>query len=134
LEFVGISSAGIESFQDNDLVALEPDGLVEEPAVNASEPEVAFASGDEEDRCLMDGIKVIEMQISTIDNVKGFWFASQLIEDVDGVNPAVCDNDEGRDTFVEVQKGLPFERAFVGRELGLQEKGEVQINGCGSKV
>ena len=122
---------GIESFQDNDLIALDPGGFVDGPRVEASEPEVAFGSGDEEGRCLMDGIKAIEIQISTIDNVKGSWFESQLIEDVDVVNLAMSDNDEGRDTPPQVQKGMQFHSALVGSELGPREKGETQIDGGG---
>ena len=122
---------GIESLQDNDLIALHPGGFVDGPRVEASEPEVAFGSDDEEGRCLMDGIKAIEIQISTIDNVKGSWFEGQLIEDVDIVNLAVGDNDKGGDTSPEVQKGMQFHSAFVGSELGPWEKGETQIDGGG---
>ncbi len=122
---------GIESFQDNDLIALHPGGFVDGPRVEASEPEVAFGSGNEEGRCLMDGIKAIEIQISTIDNVKGSCFEGQLVEDVDVVNLAVSDNDEGRDTPPEVQKGMQFHSALVSSELGPWEKGETQIDGGG---
>ena len=83
----------IESFQDNDLIALDSGEFVDAPRVEASEPEVAFGWGDEEGRSLMDGIKAIEIRISTTDNVKGSWFESQLIEDVDVVNLAMSDND-----------------------------------------
>jgi hypothetical protein len=79
----------------------------------------------------MHGIKAIEMQISTIDNVKSSWFEGQLIEDVEVVNFAVSDNDEGRDRSPEVQKGMQFHSAFVGSELGPWEKGETQIDGGG---
>ena len=122
---------GIESFQDNDLIALDPGEFVDGPRVEASEPEVAFGSGDEEGQCLMDSIKAIEIQISTIDNVKGSWLEAQLIEDVDVVNLAMSDNDEGRDTPPQVQKGMQFHSAFVGSELGPREKGETQIDGGG---
>ena len=122
---------GIESFQDNDLIALDPGEFVDGPRVEASEPEVAFGSGDEEGRCLMDGIKTIEIQISTIDNVNGSWLEGQLIEDVDVVNLAVGDNDEGWNTSPEVQKGMQFHSGFVGSELGPWEKGETQIDSGG---
>jgi hypothetical protein len=128
-EFVGISLVGIESFQDNDLIALDPGGFVDGLRVEASEPEVAFGSGDEEGRCLTDGIKATEIQISTIDNVKGAWFENQLIEDVDVVNLAMRNNDEGRDTSPQIQEGMQFHSAFVGSELGPWEKGETQIDG-----
>src|SRR4030042_6825229 len=71
------------------------------------------------------------MQKSTIDNVKSSWFEGQLIEDVEVVNFAVSDNDEGRDRSPEVQKGVQFHSAFVGSELGPWEKGETQIDGSG---
>ena len=122
---------GIESFQDNDLIALDSDGLVHGPRIEASEPEVAFGSGDEEGRCLMDGIKAPEIEISTIDNVKGSWFEGHLIEDVDIMNLAVGDNDEGRNTSAEVQKSMQFHSGFVDSKLGPREKGQTQIDGGG---
>jgi hypothetical protein len=128
-EFVGISLVGIESFQDNDLIALDPGGFVDGLRVEASEPEVAFGSGDKEGRCLTDGIKATEIQISMIDNVKGAWFENQLIEDVDVVNLAMRNNDEGRDTSPQIQEGMQFHCAFVGSELGPWEKGQTQIDG-----
>lgn len=127
-EFVGISLVGIESFQDNDLIALDPGGFVDGPRVEAPESEVAFGPGDEEGRCLMDNIKATEIQITTIDNVKGSWFESQLIEDVDVVNLAMSDNDEGRDTPPQIQEGMQFHSAFVSSELGPWEKGQTQID------
>jgi hypothetical protein len=108
----------VESFENDDLIALDPDGFVDGLRVEASEPEVAFGSGGEEGRCLMDGIKAIEIQISTIDNVKGSWFEGQLIEDIEVVNLAMSDNDEERNTAPEVQKGMQFHSALVGSELG----------------
>lgn len=122
---------GIESIQDNDLIAWDPGEFVDGPRVEASEPEVAFGSGDQEGRCLMDGIKATEIQISTIDNVKGPWFEAQLIEDVDVVNLAMSDNDKRRDTPPQIQQGVQFHSAFVGSELGPREKGETQIDGSG---
>ena len=97
---------GIESFQDNDLIGLDSAGFVHGPRVEASEAEVAFGSGDEEGRCLMDGIKAIEIQIPTVDNIEGSWFEDQLIEDVDVVNFAMSDNNERGNTSPEVQEGV----------------------------
>ncbi len=78
----------------------------------------------------MNSMKAAEIQISPIDNVKRSWFEGHLIEDVDVVNLAVCDNDEGRYTSPEVQKGMQFHSGFVRSELGPWKKGETQIDGC----
>jgi len=130
-KLVGIGLVRIESFQDNDLVGLDPVGFVDGSRVEASEPEVAFGSDHKEGRCLMDGIKAIEIQISTIDNVEGSWFEGQLIENFDVVNLAMSNNDEGGNASSEVEQGMQFYSAFVGSELGPREKGETQIDGGG---
>jgi hypothetical protein len=79
----------------------------------------------------MDSIKAIEIQISTIDNIKGSWFEDQLIEDVDVVNLAMSDNNERGNTSPEVQEGMQFYSGFVGSEFGPREKRQTQIDGGG---
>ena len=79
----------------------------------------------------MDHIEAIEIQISTVDNIKGSWFEDQLIEDVDVVNFAMSNNDEGGNTSSEIQKRVQFHGAFVDSEFGPREEGETQTDGCG---
>lgn len=79
-KLVGVSLVGIESFQDNDLVGLDPAGFVDGPRVQAPEPEVAFGS----------------------DDIEGSRFEDQLIEDPDIVDFAMGDNDEGGNASSEV--------------------------------
>lgn len=45
----------------------------------------------------MDSIKATEIQISTVEDIKGPWFEAQLIQDVDVVDLARRDDDEGSD-------------------------------------
>ena len=130
-EFVGVSLVGIESFQDNNLVRLNPGGFVDGPRVQASEPEVALGSDHIEGRCLMDGIKAIEVQISSVDDIEGSRFEDQLIEDLDIVNLAVGNNDEGGNASSEVQQRMQFHGAFVSSELGPGEKREAEVDGGG---
>lgn len=84
---------GIESFQDNDLVGLDPGGFVHGPRVEAFEPEVAFGSDDVEGHGLMNAIKAIEVQIPTVDDIEGSGLEDQLIEDMDIVNLPMRDNE-----------------------------------------
>ena len=122
---------GIEAFEDNDLVGLNPCGFVARSRIKAPEPEVAFGPGDKKSQCLMDCVKAIEIQIPTVDNIKGSWFEDQLIEDVDVVNLAMSDNNERGDTSPEVQEGMQFYSGFAGSEFGPREKRQTQIDGCG---
>ena len=128
-EFVGISFPGIKTFQDNNLVGLDSGGFVDQSRIKTPEPEVAFGTGDKKSQCLMDSIKAIEIQIPTIDNIKGSWFEDQLIEDVDVVNFAMSDNNERGDISSEVQEGVQFHSGFVGSEFGPREKRQTQIDG-----
>ena len=130
-KLVGVSLVGIESFQDNDLVGLDPGGFVDGPRVEAAEPEIALGSDYIEGRCLMDGIKAIEVQISSVDDIEGSRFEDQLIEDPDIVNLAVGNNDEGGNASSEVEQGMQFHGAFVSSELGPGEKREAKIDGGG---
>jgi hypothetical protein len=126
-----ISFVGIESFQYNELIALDSGGFVDGPRVEASEPEVAFGPCDEEGRCLVNRINTLEIQIPTIDNVKGFRFEGQLVEDIDVVNLAVGDNDERGDTSPGVQKRMQFHSAFVGSEFCSRGKRKTEVDGGG---
>ena len=119
---------GIESFQDNDLVGLDPGGFVHGPRVEAFEPEVAFGSDDIESRGLMNGIEAIEVQIPTVDDIEGSGFEDQLIEDMDVVNLAMRDNEERRNASPEIQEGMQLHGAFVSSELGPREKREAEID------
>jgi hypothetical protein len=79
----------------------------------------------------MDSIKAIEIQIPTVDDIKGSWFEDQLIEDVDVVNFAMGNNHEGGNTSPEVQESVKFHCAFVGSEFGPRKKRQTQIDGGG---
>lgn len=113
------------------MVGLDPGGFVDTSRIETPEPEVALGPGDQEDRCLVDSLKAIEIQIPTVDNIEGSWFEDQLIEDVDVVNFAISNNNEGGDTSSEVQEGVQFHSGFVGSELGPRKKRQTQIDGGG---
>jgi hypothetical protein len=66
----------------------------------------------------MDSIKAIEIQIPTVDDVKGSWFEDQLIQDGDVVNFAMSDNNEGGNTSPKIQESVQFHSGFVGSEFG----------------
>ena len=130
-EFVGIGFPGVKTFQDNDLIGLDPGGFVHRSRIEAPEPEVAFGSGDKKGQCLMDSIKAIEIQIPTVDDIKGSWFEDQLIQNGDVVNFAMSDNNERGNASPEVQESVQFHSGFVGSEFGPRKKRQTQIDGGG---
>jgi len=79
----------------------------------------------------MDCMKAIEIQIPPVDDVKGSWFEDQLIQDIDVVNFAMSNNDEGGNTSSEIQKRVQLHSTFVDSEFGPREKRQTQIDGGG---
>ena len=120
---------GIETFQNDNLIGLNPGGFVDRSRIEAPEPEVAFGAGDKEGRGLMGRIKPFEIQIPPIDNIESSRFEDQLIEDIDVVNFAVSNNDKGGNTSSEIQKSVQLHSAFVNSEFGPREKRQTQIDG-----
>lgn len=53
-EFVRIGFPGVKTFQDSDLIGLDPGGFVDRSRIESPEPEVAFGSGDKK-RPMLDG-------------------------------------------------------------------------------
>ena len=79
----------------------------------------------------MNGVKAFEIQIASVDNIESSRFEDQLIEDLDIVNLAVGNNDEGGNASSEVEQSMQFHGAFVSAELGPGEKREAEIDGGG---
>ena len=123
-QFVGIILFGVESLEDNDLVALNALGFVDRLRIEAFELEIAFGSGHKECRGSMDLVKASEIQIPSVEDVERSWFEGQLIENRHIVNLSVGNDDEGGDASAQVQKRVQFDRSFALSELGPREKGQ----------
>src|ERR1039458_10602381 len=54
----------------------------------------------------------IEVDVSAIHDIDGTRLGQQLIEDIDVVQLAVADEDEGRDIAPQIQERVQFDRRF----------------------
>ena len=127
-QFVGIGFVGIETFEDNDLVGLDPCGFVDGSRIKTSESEIAFCSGHKKCQGLLDHIKASKIEIPSIDDVKGARFEDQLIQDGHIVNLPVGNNDKGRDASAQVQKGVQFYCSLALSEFGPWKKRKAEID------
>jgi len=103
-QFFGIGFVGIETFEDNDLVGLNPCGFVDGSRIKTPESEIAFRSGHKKCQGLVDYIKASKIEIASIDDVKGARFEDKLIHDGDIVNFPMGNNDNGRNASTQVQE------------------------------
>ena len=97
---------GVEAFEYNNLVGLDPGGFVDGPRIEAFESEIAFCSGHKKCRGLLDHIKASKIEIPSIEDVKSARFEGQLIQDGYIVNFPMGNNDNGRNASAQVQQGV----------------------------
>ena len=60
----------------------------------------------------MKATEPIEVDVSAIHDVDGTGLGHQLIEDIDVVQLAVADEDEGRDIAPQIQERVQLDRRF----------------------
>src|SRR6202035_681061 len=102
----------------------ERDGLVADEA-GAS---VDRMRDDEEAAGLMKATEPIEVDVSAIHDVDGTGLGHQLIEDIDVVQLAVADEDEGRDIAPQIQERVQLDRRFGRAERRPGKDRETQID------
>ena len=72
-----------------------------------------------------------EVQIAAIHDVERAGFPDQLVEDVDVVNTAGGDNDDGGKVALQGQQRVEFDGGLVPAERGPRKQREAQVNGGG---
>src|ERR1022692_3568523 len=77
------------------LVKTQAGGFVHGPGVTTGAAEVLSGAGDEESAALMEPMPPGEVEVAAIHDVKRTGFPGQLVEDVDIMNTASGDNDNG---------------------------------------
>ena len=98
----GIILFGVESLEDNDLVALNASGFVDWLRIETFELEIAFGSGHKACKGSMNLVKASEIQIPSVEDVERSWFEGQLIENRHIVYLPVGNDDEGGDASAHV--------------------------------
>ena len=73
---------------------------------------------DEEAAGLMKATEPIEVDVSAIHDVDGTGLGHQLIEDIDVVQLAVADEDEGRDIAPQIKERVQLARRSPARGSG----------------
>jgi len=112
----GIIVLGIQAGHHDGLVEAQSGGFVHGPRVTAGAAEVLFGAGDEESGALMNPMPAGEVEIAAIHDVKRTGFPDDLVEDIDIMNTARGDNDDGGKVALEGQQRVPFDGGLVTAE------------------
>src|SRR5208283_157262 len=99
--------------------------------IKTFEPEVFFGSCDKEGHGLIDSVKPGEIEIAPIHEIEGTRFQEEIVENIDIVNFAMGNKDNGRNISMQIQKRVQFDSAFVFAELGPWKERQAEIDGGG---
>ena len=80
---------------------------------------------------MLDPVKPGEIEIAPIHQIEGSRFQEEMVEDIDIVDLAVGNKDNGRNTSMQIQKRVQFDSAFVFAELGPWKERQAEIDGGG---
>ena len=103
--------------EDNRLIADEPGTAIDAVRISALRLGVGLGARDEEAAGLVKAVQASEIEEAAIHDVEGTWLRNQVIEDVDLVQFAATDVNEGGDVAVQIEQGVQPD----GR-LGLLER------------
>ena len=91
----GIIVLGLQAGQHHGLVETQAGGFIHRTGVTAGAAKVLPGPGDEESAALMNPMPPGEVKVAAIHDVERAGFPDELVEDVDIMNPASGDNDDG---------------------------------------
>ena len=115
---LGVALMRVEHGQLHRLIADQPGAAIHGPRGQASEFGIGLRSRDEEAAGLMQCIEALEVQVSAIHHVEGTRLGHKQVEDVDIVELAIADMDEGGNGAAQIEQRVQFHR-----RLGLTKRG-----------
>ena len=127
----GIIVLGLQAGHHHGLVETQAGGFIHRPGVTAGAAEVLLGAGDKESAALMNSMPAGEVQAAAIHDGERAGFPDELVEDVDIMNTASGDNDDGGKVALEGQQGVEFDGGLVFPKRGPRKEREAQVNGGG---
>ena len=127
-ERAGIIVLGIQAGHHHGLVETQAGGFIHGTGVTAGATKVLFGAGDEESTALMKPMPPGEVEIAAIQDVKRTGFPDELVEEVDIMNTACGDNDDGGKVALEGQQGVEFDGGLVPAESSPRKEREAEVN------
>ena len=122
---------GIQAGHHHGLVETQAGGFIHGTGVTAGAAKVLLGTGDEESTALMNPMPPGEVKVAAIHDVERAGFPDELVEDVDIMNTASGDNDDGGKVALQRQQRVEFDGGLVPPKRGPRKGREAQVNGGG---
>ena len=79
----------------------------------------------------MQFVQTPEIEVTAIHHIERAGFEAELIQNIDLVNLAMCNDHHSWDAAAQVEQRVQFHRSFVLAKLGPGKKCQAQIDGGG---
>ena len=128
-KLVGIVLLTVEAGEDDRLIALQPLRLVDGTRIETLELEIAFCTGDEKGRRLLDAVQPRKVQVAAIHDVDGARFEQEFVEDVHVVHAAGRDNNDSGNVAAHIQQGAQLHGTLAFSKRGPGKQRQTQVYG-----
>src|SRR6267143_1164351 len=130
-QLFGIAFAGYGIDERNSLIADDSRSSVYWLRVESLEIETLSGPGDKEAGSEVQFVQAREIEVTAIHHIERAGFEAELIQNVDLVNLAMCNDHNSWNAAAQVEQRVQFHRSFVLAKHGPGEKGQAQIDGGG---
>ena len=130
-QLVGESFVGIETREDNSLIADQARRLIDEPRIQPAALKIRFGADDKEGLALMNEVETGKIEIGAVKDVETAGLGNQFIQNSDIVHFPVCYLDKRGDGASQIEKSMKLDGAFVFAEDGPGEKRKTEVDGRG---
>ena len=113
------------------LVKTQAGGFIHGPGVTTGATKVLSGASDEESTALVEAMPAGEVEIAAIHDVKRTGLPDDLVKEVDIMNTARGNNDDGGKVALQGQQRVQFDGGLVTAESSPRKQREAQVNGGG---
>ena len=127
-ELVGVTLAGQNAAEDDDLVAGQVHGFIDGSGVESAALEVRLGADDKKGPVLMKSKEPREVEIAPVEDIERTGLGNEIVQNPHVVRFSICHLDKRRDRTPQIEKGMELDGAFAFAEKGPGKKRQTEVD------
>src|SRR5258708_19642977 len=123
--------ARVEAGEHDSLIANQPRASIDRMRITTLGFEVGFGAGDKEAFRLVQPIKPLEVDVSSVHDVESTRLGQQQVQNVDVVQFAIADVEKRRDVAAQIQQRVQLDGRLGRAKRSPSKYRQAQIDGAG---
>jgi len=128
-ELVGVILAGLNSGENDRLVAGQVHGFIDGSRIDATGLEVRLGADDKKGPAQMKGKKPREVEVAPVENIEATGLGNEIVQNPHVVRFSIRHLDKRRDRTPQIEKGMELDGAFAFAEKGPGKKRQTEVDG-----